>query len=151
MLAAEKQHFTWFKFPLRVNTAKGEMCHLSWADKAANKICKEVIITRCSGPELECAFGKPVRPVLFFALLRKIMKEHLRVTLGKNVPIVFSEAAGIAALSFATTVFRSTSVIFFPVSIVLQHFRVLSTATVFKRETRTSVSNLHWSKTIKQT
>ena len=111
--------------------------------KAANKICKEVIITRCSGPELECAFGKPVRPVLFFVLLRKIMKEHLRVTLGKNVPIVFSEAAGIAALSFATTVFRSTSVIFFPVSIVLQHFRVLSTATVFKRETRTSVSNLH--------
>ena len=37
MLAAEKQHFTWFKFPLRVNTAKGEMCHLSWADKGSKQ------------------------------------------------------------------------------------------------------------------
>ena len=63
--------------------------------------------------------------------------------MGKVIPIVFSEAAAIAALSLATTVFRSTSVIFFSVSIVLRHFRVLSTANVFKRETRTTVSNLH--------
>ena len=158
----KKCHFAWclpqknnilhgLNFRLQLTQRKGKCATYHELTKAANKICKEVIITRCSGPELECAFGKPVRPVLFFALLGKIMKEHLRVTLGKNVPIVFSEAAGIAALSFAPTVFRSTSVIFFPVSIVLQHFRVLSTATVFKRETRTSVSNLHWSKTIKQT
>jgi len=93
MLAVEKQH-KWFKFRLR--EVKCATYHEM--TKAANKICKEVIITRCSGSELECAFGKPVRPALFFALLRKIMKEHLRVTLGKVVPIVFSEAAAIAAL-----------------------------------------------------
>ena len=160
----KKCHFAWclpqknnilhgLNFRLELTKRKVKCATYHELTKAANKICKEVIITRCSGPELECAFGKPVRPVLFFALLGKIMKEHLRVTLGKNVPIVFSEVAGTAALSFATTVFRSTSVIFFFVSIVLRHFmiRVLSTATVFKRETRTSVSNLHWSKTIKQT
>lgn len=158
----KKCHFAWclpqknnilhgLNFRLELTQRKVKCATYHELTKAANKICKEVIITRCSGPELECAFGKPVRPVLFFALLGKIMKEHLRVTLEKNVPIVFSEAAGMAALSFAMTVFRSTSVIFFSVSIVLRHFRVPSTATVFKRETRTSVSNLYWSKTIKQT
>ena len=146
MLAVEKQH-TGFKFSLR--EVKCATYHE--LTKAANKICKEVIITRCSGPELECAFGKPVRPVLFFALLGKIMKEHLRVTLGKVAPIIFSEAAAIAALSFPTTVFRSTSVIFFlcfdcppaPQSAEYCH--------CFQKRDRALVSNLHWSKTIKQT
>ena len=121
----KKCHFAWclpqknnilhgLNFRLELTQRKVKCATYHELTKAANKICKEVIITRCSGPELECAFGKPVRPVLFFALLGKIMKEHLRVTLGKNVPIVFSEAAGMAALSFAMrAVFRSTSVIFF--------------------------------------
>ena len=151
MLAAEKQHFTWFKFPLRVNTAKGEMCHLSWADKGSKQNLQRGHHHPLFWLWTGMCFRKTCKTCSVFALLGKIMKEHLRVTLGKNVTIVFSEAARRAALSFATTVFRSTSVIFFSVSIVLRHFRVPSTATVFKRETRTSVRNLHWSKTIKQT
>lgn len=131
MLAVEKQH-TGFKFPLR--EVKCATYHE--LTKAANKICKEVIITRCSGPELECAFGKPVRPVLFFALLGKIMKEHLRVTLGKVAPIIFSEAAAIYSSSFFSDdgVQAYIGHFFFSVSIVLRHLKVLSIATVFKRE-----------------
>ena len=142
MLAAEKQHFTWFKFPLRVNTAKGEMCHLSWADKGSKQNLQRGHHHPLFWPWTGMCFRKTCKTRSVFC---SPGKNNERTLEGHT----WEECTNSSFLcDDGVQVYIGH---FFSVSIVLRHFRALSTAIVFKRETRTSVSNLHWSKTIKQT
>lgn len=95
MLAVDKQHSTWFEFPLRVNTAKSEMCHLSWADKGSKQNLQRGHHHPLLWPWTGMCFRKTSKTCSVFCspaidLIRakyhlgKIMKEHLRVWLGES-------------------------------------------------------------------